>query len=291
MKILATTDGSPRSRAVIPHAASLTAAVDGELLLLRVLSPMLDCGDVHTPTLHEAVRIVAERWSEGLAATLTEVEATGRGVVEVRRHGEEIHETILRVASDQGADLVAMSSRGSGLVRHAILGSVALNVLGKTPIPLFIAGERVTDPTRGGMYHIVVTTDGSEDATRAVEAVVPLSMHESVQVTLLRVHETRSGDRGDVVEAAAAAEALGRLRERFPIPETIRTVVRHIVSLGGVDTAILDAACELGASAIAISTHGHSAKYHVFMGSTALGVLRQSTLPLLLVRSAPPSTP
>ena len=41
MKILATTDGSPRSRAVIPHAARLAQAVDGELLLLRVLSPEL----------------------------------------------------------------------------------------------------------------------------------------------------------------------------------------------------------------------------------------------------------
>ena len=115
-------------------------------------------------------------------------------------------------------------------------------------------------------------------------------LHENVEVTLLRIHVPRLGDHGDAVEAAEAAEALDRLRQRFPKPEKVRTVVRTIVSVGGVDTAILNAASELGASVIAISTHGHSAKYHVFMGSTALGVLRLSTLPLLLVRSAPAAT-
>ena len=290
MKILATTDGSARSQAVVPHAARLAQAVDGELLLLRVLSPELDCGNVHTPTLHEAVRIVSERWSGELRAMLAEAKATGDGVVEIRRHGEEIHQGILRVVSDRGVDIMAMSSRGSGLVRHAVFGSVALSVLGRTPIPVLVAGDRVAEPTGRGAYHIVVTTDGSGDATRAIEAVVPLSMHENVEVTLLRIHVPRLGDHGDAVEAAEAAEALDQLRQRFPKPEKVRTVVRTIVSVGGVDTAILNAASELGASVIAISTHGHSAKYHVFMGSTALGVLRLSTLPLLLVRSAPAAT-
>ena len=284
MKILATTDGSARSQAVVPHAARLALAVDGELLLLRVLSPELDCGD------HEAVRTVAERWSGELAARLAEVKASGHGVVEVCRHGEKIHEGILRVVSEQGIDIVALSSRGSGFLRHAVLGSVALRLLGKTPIPMLVAGERVANPTGQGKYHIVVTTDGSEEALRAVEAVIPLSMHESVEVTLLRIHVPHLGDRGDAVEAAAAAEALDQLRERFPNPHNVRTVLRTIVRLGGVDTAIVSAATEVRASAIAISTHGHSAKYHVFMGSTALGVLRQSDLPLLLVRSAPVAT-
>lgn len=290
MKILATTDGSPRSEFVIPHAARLALAVDGELLLLRGLSPVLDCADVHVPTLHEAVRVVADRWSSELAAMLANVRPPGRGVVEVRRHGEEIHDTILRFVSEQGVDVLAMSSRGSGLVRHAVLGSVALRVLGKTPIPMLVAGERVADPTRRGKYHIVVTTDGSDDATHAIEAVSSLSERESVKVTLLRVHVPRVGDRGDAVEAKAAGEALDQLRERFPNPHNVNAVVRTIVRLGGVDTAILNIAEELGASAIALSTHGHSAKYHVFMGSTALGVLRQSALPLLLVRSAPAAT-
>ncbi len=272
IEVLATTDGSPRSEAVIPHAARLVQALDGELMLLRMLSPVLDCAS-------EGVRIVAERWSEELAATLARVKATGRGAVEVRRHGEDVHEAILRVVSEQNVDIVAMSSRGSGSVRHALLGSVALSVLGTTPVPLFLAGERIERPVARGKYHIVVTTDGSDDSARAVEAVVPLSTYESVRVTLLRIHVPRLGDRGDAVEAAVAADTLNQLRERFPSPRTVRTVVRTIVGLGGVDTAILNAASELGASAIAISTHGHSAKYHVFMGSTALGVLRQSTLP------------
>ena len=288
MKILATTDGSARSQSVIPHAARFASAVDGELLLLRVLSPELDCGNVQAPTRQEAVPIVAERWSRELAGILAEAKAIGGGLVEVRRPGEDIYQSILRVVADRGVDIMAMSSRGSGLVRHVVLGSVALRVLGKTPVPILVAGERVADPIRAQKYHIIVTTDGSDDATCALDAVAPLSGHTSVEVTLLRIHVPHLGDRGDAVAAAAAS--LEELREGFANPENVRTMVRTIGPLGGVDTAILSVAAEVGASAIAISTHGHSAKYHVFMGSTALGVLRQSTLPLLLVRSAPAAT-
>ena len=288
MKILATTDGSARSQSVIPHAARFASAVDGELLLLRVLSPELDCGNVQAPTRQEAVPIVAERWSGELADILAEAKAIGGGLVEVRRPGEDIYQSILRVVADRGVDIMAMSSRGSGLVRHVVLGSVALRVLGKTPVPILVAGERVADPIRAQKYHIIVTTDGSDDATCALDAVAPLSGHASVEVTLLRIHVPHLGDRGDAVAGAAAS--LEELREGFANPENVRTMVRTIGPLGGVDTAILSVAAEVGASAIAISTHGHSAKYHVFMGSTALGVLRQSTLPLLLVRSAPAAT-
>ncbi len=196
--------------------------------------------------------------------------------------------SILRAASERGALVTAMSSRGSNAARHAVLGSVALSVLDKTPIPMLLAGQRIKLPAqRRKYYHIVLTTDGSDDALRAVEAVLPLSEHDCVKVTLLRIHAPRLGDRGDAIELAAAKEDLDRLRQRFPSPERVRTVVRSIFKLGGIDSAIVDAATELRASVIAMASHGHSRKYHVFMGSTAMGVLGHSTLPVLLVRSAP----
>ena len=55
----------------------------------------------------------------------------------------------------------------------------------------------------------------------------------------------------------------------------------------GIDTAIIEAAKELGADAIASATHGHSARRHLIAGSTALGVARLAPVPVILVKSAP----
>lgn len=287
-KIVATTDGSGVSEAVLPHAASLAAALDADLMVVRVLSPALDAGDVFAPDLAAAVRITSERWQADLSAQLAALNVQAEPLIEVRRHRDEIHDTVLRVIAEQGANVAALSSRGSNAVRHALLGSVALNVLGRTTVPLLLAGQHIKPPAAGAAaYHILLTTDGSEDALQAVDSVVQLSQHEAVEVSLLKVHIPQAGDRGEAAEVAAAGEHLEELRSRFPDPGRVRTVVRTIVPLGGVDTAILDVATELGASAIAMASHGHSRRYHVFMGSVALGVLGQSSLPVLLVRSAP----
>ena len=287
-RILAATEGSTVSDAVLPHASGLARALEGDLVVIRVLSPLLDCGDVFRLGLQEAVQVVSARWREDLAARMAEMNVPGEPLVEVRRREEEIHESILRAAAEQGAVVAAMSSRGSSAVRHALLGSVALSMLNKTPIPLLLAGQRITPPdTERADYHIVLTSDGSDDSLRAVEAVVPLSEHPAVRVTLLRIHAPRMGDRGDAIEIAAATADLDRLRSHFPAPERVETVVRSIVRFGGIDSGIVQAAKDLGASAIAIATHGHSRKYHVFAGGTAMGVLGQSPLPVLMVRSAP----
>ena len=111
-----------------------------------------------------------------------------------------------------------------------------------------------------------------------------------VRIKLLRIHTPKLGDRGARTEVASATEDLEQLRCRFPTPERVQIVVRSIVALGGIDSAIVEAASELHGSVIAIASHGHSRRHHVFVGSTALGVLGQSPLPVLLVRSAPTET-
>ena len=61
--------------------------------------------------------------------------------------------------------------------------------------------------------------------------------------------------------------------------------VREIPVGGGVDTAIMEVADEARCDAIAMSTHGASARHHVLMGSVAMSVLGRSHLPLIVVRA------
>ena len=81
--------------------------------------------------------------------------------VPLREWGKDTADAILQTADDTDAKLIAIATRGSGALRHALFGSVALGVISKTNLPvLTVAGN---PPVREGQgpYHVVVTTDGS----------------------------------------------------------------------------------------------------------------------------------
>jgi nucleotide-binding universal stress UspA family protein len=53
--------------------------------------------------------------------------------------GAGVDTAILEKARDLDADAIAMSTHGQGARRHAILGSTAMSMLGRSPIPLIVA--------------------------------------------------------------------------------------------------------------------------------------------------------
>lgn len=287
MDVMVTTDGSWRALQALPHAARLAEATRGQLVLARILDPMTDCpAEGASPSDDTAARL-ADEWRTEMLRSLASFRAAGRTVVGIRSYHEDVTGAVLRVAAEEGAAVVAMSSRGAGMLRHAFMGSVALGVLSRSEVPVLVAGDRVAYPPSGGEYHLLVPTDGSEDSLRAVRFAATVCTESETRITLLRVYAPSLGDRGLRVETEAATEQLDELRATFPDPDRVGCVVRPIVMLGGIDTVILGVAHEIGATAIALSTHGHSARYHLFAGSTALAMLKRSTLPVLLLRTNP----
>jgi nucleotide-binding universal stress UspA family protein len=53
--------------------------------------------------------------------------------------GGGIDTAILEKARDLDADAIAMSTHGQGARRHAIMGSTAMAMLGRSPVPLIVA--------------------------------------------------------------------------------------------------------------------------------------------------------
>jgi nucleotide-binding universal stress UspA family protein len=76
----------------------------------------------------------------------------------------------------------------------------------------------------------------------------------------------------------AATRALADLGRELGIS---RTVLRE----GDAARGILDAAREVGASMIAMGTHGRRGLSHVLLGSVAEKVVRTSTVPVLTIRA------
>jgi nucleotide-binding universal stress UspA family protein len=286
MAVLATTDGSARSLRAIPHAARFARAIATDLYLLRALDPRLDAASQLNISLAAAIEAVSQRWEAELARTLCDASVDGQPVVRPMLRGEDPNDTILRVAGELGAELVAMDTRGTGAIRHALLGSCAMSLLRGTGLPVMLTGDCISPPLADDRYRLVVTSDGSPASRDILLALRPLLDGARIQLTLLRVYEPRVGDAGEAAETAACEAGLAELAELIPAGPEVTTLVRTVDGLETVDAAIIRVAAELGADAIAASTHGYSAARHLLAGSTALGVLSRSPVPVIFARAA-----
>ena len=144
---------------------------------------------------------------------------------------------------------------------------------------------------------ILVPLDGSELAEQVLPHVIELANRTGAEIVLLRVPDipvyeylmTVPEFSARVREEAEneARQYLVRLGEKLrALGLKVRT---EMVYEGAVYSTILNAAQEVGADLIAMSTHGRSGLARLVMGSVTDDVVRHAQLPVLLVRPHPVS--
>lgn len=284
-RILVTTDGSMRSLRVFPHVALFAKATQSEVFLLRVLNPAKDVERVSGAPAHRAVKSTAERLEHELETVIDAFYPAAEPKVTAMRKGERVHDSILRIADELQANMIALSSRGSGMLRRAVLGSVATKILRCSMLPVFTAGPMLEKARKQRTYRVLATSDGSPASRRVLDVIDPFIASDAVSLELLRVYVSTFADREERVELGECRRQIQALRKGL----LSRTRVRcHVSPLRGLDTVegeILSLAQQVRVGAIAMSTHGHSARHHLLVGSKALGVLARSPLPVILARS------
>lgn len=282
MKILACTDGSATSLAVLPQVWRLAKLLDAKVVLVRVLDPRVDGASEIAPQLEDALAVVEARWRGELEKLLDDAHVQGSVMVPRREWGKDVADAIRETADVTGADLVAMATRGAGVLRHVLLGSVAMGIISKTDIPVLTVAGDPPLPAGEGPYHVVVTTDGSPNSRSIFTALAPILVPGKVKLTILEVIRLRGTE--SVESARLRLEALSEL-----VPAGVETTVhvKAVPESANIAASVIDAALDLGADAIASATHGHSARRHLIAGSTALGVVGNAGLPVILARSRP----
>ena len=136
-RILWPTDFSPLAKAALPHAVGLAMEANAELVLLHVLpSP----GAYMVPDMAEAAWIPLLR--KGRAAAQAHLRRLEKQVTgpHLRTHtvlteGVAFHK-IVRAAKRLRCDLIVMATHGQTGLVHAIMGSVAENVLRRALCPV-----------------------------------------------------------------------------------------------------------------------------------------------------------
>lgn len=135
--VLLPVDGSPHSLLAVRHAMQLVNP-DGEIIVLTVAPevPSTIGGDSHKELVREE-----HQWAEGVIDPVCEqVSAAGITCVKLIKDSNHPEKAILQVAKDRKVDVIVMGSRGRGSLKELVLGSVAHEVVSKTPLPVMIVG-------------------------------------------------------------------------------------------------------------------------------------------------------
>jgi nucleotide-binding universal stress UspA family protein len=277
--IVAMTDRSERSLRVLPHAARLAQATGRELILLHVTPrPPAERVDPERAWLeHERATSAMQRELE-LAVVDVGVEVTI--VIGYPQRRESIPHAMLRIANEHHALAIAMDSRGAGLVRRALLGSVALNLIRRSHLPVLVTGNGARPSQAESAYSVLCGCDGTASSEDAVRALGPLLHETPAGLTLARIDEAARG----VIGKTRHAQLHGDLRRAARLLPRDITPELVVEAAGDRDVpgALLDLASSRGASAIALATRGDAPRTRRLVGSTTIALLERSTLPLII---------
>jgi len=289
-KVIVPLDGSRDATAALPVARTLAALGGASVSLVRVVHRPAGLFAAHANDVRDASAYLDEVVRERLGGL-------DRPVSTHVRSGDVV-EAIIGEVGDGGSDVIVMATRGHAGVVRAVLGSVASELLSKSPVPVVVvrAGARPMDSVR----QILAPVDGSPESEQSLSAVAELAGVTGAKVTILQVvtpspiptwaSETSASyelgqyvdpdrvDRAAVMEAGRYVDGLAdRFATQFISTEALAT-------LGEVPKTITETAEAVNADLIVMRTRAHTGAARAVLGSVADGVVRSATTPVMLVR-------
>lgn len=245
--ILTPIDGSAHAQLAVELGADLAAKYDARLILMHVgagdedvpeelfnaaareLKEAEDKGEDTGIPPHPSQRVRVLAWMGKVLLATARRFAEGKGVKTVETIVDlgDPAEKIVHHARDRTADLVVMGSRGWGELTGLVLGSVSHEVLQLAPCSCVTVHR--SDAKDDELSTILVPTDGSDQADKAVELASDIAARTGARLTLLYV--TRRGPslqefRSTVDMDQLSEDTRNELDpERHPIAETISSAI------------------------------------------------------------------
>jgi len=146
-KILLTLDGSALAAEALPYAIAQAQRFGAQLILLKVVPPLLEARSPQMEALVKAevaeafAPIAAQARAAGVDVQIDSVEGGG---------GTGCAPMIVEYAADNAIDLIVMSTRGHGGFNRWVLGSTADEVVRKAPSPVLLV--RVGEPQESDVW-------------------------------------------------------------------------------------------------------------------------------------------
>ena len=138
-RILFPVDFTKNSSKILPHVLSFSERYDAMIFLLHVVEDFSNWGGFYVP--HIPFERYHEQALEGAEKTLERVcEEQLHGCPNFQKRilsGDPVQE-ILKTIESEEIDMVIMGTHGRKGLEHVFFGSVAENVLRKSPVPVLV---------------------------------------------------------------------------------------------------------------------------------------------------------
>lgn len=294
--ILVPLDGSAFGERALLMATGLARAMNAQLILMCAASATTFPG---TDPTEAQVQAVAEAQAY-LLALATGLSGQGLKIDVAVPYGTAA-ESILLEVDLRHVDLLVMCTHGRSGVGRWVYGSVAEEVLARSPVPVLLvrhSGEAATLGPEPEQASLLVTLDGSAFAETALPHAVTLARTFGSSILLLRTVEESMPARRypsmTIIQEAAEEERRAAKSYLDGVAERLRqegVPVHTMVLKGWAADVIAYRGAALGPRLIVMATHGRTGAARWLLGSVAQEVIRRSPLPVLLVRPAETADP
>jgi len=178
------------------------------------------------------------------------------------------------------ADLVALGARGSGFLRHLMLGSTAERLLRKLTRPMLVVKQRAHEPYR----RLLVAVDFSAWSLPLVE--LALRVAPGAHIVLLSAYEVPF--EGKLRYASVSAEQIDTFRDRARqfAEDRLHSLAARAglapgswtpcLPRGDASTAIVEHELERACDLIVVGKHGQNMAEELLLGSVTAHVLAES---------------
>jgi len=194
-------------------------------------------------------------------------------------------DSILAFAKEQKVDGIVMGTHGRRGFDRLMLGSATDRVIREASCPVIV----VCKPTREAMAHehhvhhlhrVLLCTDFSENAERALEYAISVTEEYDAELTLLHVVEDVQSS---VRQEQAMAKAAKQLDTLIPAEKRKTLKVQTAVRTGKPYQRIIEYAEEASPDLIAMGARGAGALDRAIFGSTTYRVIQLGPCPVLAV--------
>jgi nucleotide-binding universal stress UspA family protein len=267
LRILVSLDGTPQAKRALRYAEMLVRTAGGQLQIFRA-----SVGGGPSDYIERALDLIAKRLQETGVPTEWSVVA-----------GDAVP-AILDAARSSQPDFIAMATtRSSGLDRWLNDG-VADAIVRSAEVPvLVIPPDREHRSPRKPLTRIMVALDGSAIAEEAIGPAIALARSLQADLILLRVIE--EDNESGRVHAQEVEQYIQTMVDGVQAALPQRQVISHVAT-GSPTIAIAQAAVDVGADLIVMSTRGRGGLARAVLGSTATATLERSIVPLVLIGPA-----
>lgn len=263
-KFLAALDGGKDSESVLPYLETLLETQDADVTLLHVI-PELELPNVQN----------AHAYLKKAARRLTDKGA----VVDVHTLVGTPASMIVNMAAQGHYSLILMCSEGRKGLARLVLGSVTEEVLRHATVPVLVVHPLGQTEKKPQLKRIVVPLDGSHRSASILPHLLPLAVAAGSKLLFVTSIDPRAKDSlpVEVVSKNIFKEQKEMHRQGLKTELAIR--------YGDPATEILAYSDVQDADLLALSTHGRTGLERVLYGSVAESLLRDSKIPLLVLRT------